>query len=219
MERSKRSKKKRVIIILIVILLLLLGLAAGAWFYFLSLGDPGEMGETIRQDINRVTEEILADIEADNQGNNNNINSAGSEGADTGNPPGTGNNIELQSQEAALKATYDAAFYRLQGEGNRLVGSLLSGFKADYRAMKAQGKTGSGDLAKLAASYKSRASVMEKSMDSSVNAILNKMEEDMKAKGIDNATIQKYKNQYLSEYKRQKNARRSQILAQAKGYL
>lgn len=221
------KKKTRVVVTLLIILILLVVAVYGGYQLLFGSIDPDEKA-AIDQEIDKVTQEILKGIESG-------INSPQSLlpeeelGHETGDPT-TGENQQLgtgqeakdpaQENEAISNtiAVYENGFSKLQSEGNAIVDRLIAGIKADYKSLQAS-EARKSELAKLATSYSNRAKALESGIDSSVNVLVSKMEEDLLAAGMGEAEAQGYINRLKDEYKKQKDERRKLIVDKAKEYL
>lgn len=211
-------KKKKVIILIILIVLAVLAILGYKIFFN---GIVSDEKSAIDNEVGQVTEEILEEIQKARD-----ATLKGESGIDLDNQDLLSENTEGDGTEGngtSVKATkilalYNAGFSKLESQGNAMVDRLAAGLKADYSALKASG-AGKTEFVKLATSYNGRAKAMESSMDSSVNALISQMKQDLKAAGVPDSEIKSYVDKYKNEYNLRKEARRDAIFGQAKNFL
>jgi hypothetical protein len=215
MVKRRIKKPVKIIAILLVITFCIAIFFYQYLFNSISASDKAD----IAKEMDRITGEVFKEVEE-----NINVESDIEDDAfDDPSVGGSSGNIAVQEdrKEQTITRTvkaYEKGFKTLQTEGNAVIDRLLTGVKNDYAEAKSSG-SGKAELAKLAASYTNRAKVMEEGMDSSVNALLEKMALDLKDAGMSEPDVKSYIKEVKSKYKEEKESRRKQIFEEAKKYL
>ena len=222
---KKKSKKP-----IIVIAVLFIGIAVAVLIGYAVLFNSIDADEkaVIDEEMGRITQDILDEIQGRSQTSelpplqngaaNGEASAPPSEGQSSGTGQEGNSSVQKNGVIAETVAAYENGFSKLQNEGNAIVDRLVEGAKADYKSLQASG-AGKLELGKLASSYTNRAKAMESSIDSSVQIVIDKMSDDLKAAGMTEADVNSYIKQIEEQYKKTKEERRKQILDEAKRYL
>ncbi len=168
-----------------------------------------EEKDAISEEVDKITQAIVDEIESDDQNQ--------PEGETVSENEGNANSAK-DGEISRIIASYENGFERLKGEGNSIVDRMITEVKEEYRAMKSSGG-GKVDLTKLATAYTNRSKAYEDGLDSTLDVLIVRMEGDLKAAGMDKEKIQDYISRIKTEYKEQKDERRKLLLDKAKEYL
>ena len=213
-----RKRKKAALILVVVLIVFGAGIFVGYQLLFNHI-DPEE--ETaINTEVDAITESILDDIEEAEAEGETTISGEGESVIEPGTTEVEGQNEEapVVSEKDRILSLYSAGFEKLQTEGNAIIDRLVAGIKTDYEALLAEG-AGKTAYAQLAASYTNRANAYEKGVDSSVDALLSAMKEDLAEAGVAESEIAACVADYEAEYEAQKAPRQEKIFARAKEFL
>jgi len=113
-----------------------------------------------------------------------------------------------------LSAAYSSALNQQKQEALQMVDDLIAQGKAEWAALVTKGEGTAVNKAAMASEYLAKSQVMEDQMDSSFDALVAKMEEQLQAEGIDPTAII---NQYKEEYNRIKEENRKAFMSKVMG--
>ncbi|MFC0187313.1 hypothetical protein ACFFJY_03390 [Fictibacillus aquaticus] len=111
----------------------------------------------------------------------------------------------------SIKSQYRPSFESLQSQANSKLSALMGHAKAEYSQKVANGETIS--VGYFAQKYKGAAANLESATNSAFNTIYSSLQADLRRYGFSASEAQEFKTHYENE----KNARRSELLAQITG--
>ena len=221
---TKRSKTKIIALVLIFILVLI---AVAAVFFFLSGQNSDEKRkyeEKLSQEINTFTDGQIAKLDKVDTSDDG-LHAADQESLKETEAVVTDAEKKMLETELAkqgnerkqqilktLTAAYSQALQAQKKEALSQVEALANQGKADFAALSANGENTAANKGLLASEYLAKSKVLEGRMDASFQALLTKMEAQLKAEGIDPDPIIKA---YEGEYKRIKEESRSAMMSKA----
>lgn len=224
--KRKEKQKKRGKTGLVLLCMIILCAVAIAVFFLIGEYSQGkkEYEAQIKTQTQELTDKLISEIE--------NVDTtdkglAGQEAANSDSeevPDGIITNAEkeLVAEELAkqederkqkvlqtLTVAYSKALNEQKQAAFQMVEDLIVQGKADWAAMVADGEGTAVNKAKLASEYLAKSDVMESEMDASFEALAATMEEQLKAEGIDPASII---DGYRAEYDKIKEENRQSLM-------
>ena len=213
------------IFIVIVCMILLLCIAGGVGYYFFFNHIDADTKAEVDKEIEIINDRVATIIDEEKAVIDIAINKPEEDEDMTGEKkdltnPALSEEVSSVIQTGTEQLTVDTvkiieAYYKgmkaLEEEGNAIVSQLLSNAKADYAKLKEENGT-KKDLIALASAYSNQAKAMESGMDTSVDRLLNELEKELKACGLEGKDSSDIINQLRDEYKVKKNQRYNEVL-------
>lgn len=121
---------------------------------------------------------------------------------------------EVRKQEVLqlLSVSYSKALNDQKLKAMGMVSDLIEQGKADWTALAEKGENTAANKAKLASEYFAKSKVMEAQMDAGFSALMEKMEEQLRAQGIDPVHIIEG---YQAEYRKIKEQNKNKLMEKA----
>ncbi len=111
-----------------------------------------------------------------------------------------------------LSISYSKALNQQKAEALNMAARLSNQGKADWEELVSKGEKTSANKVKLASEYLAKSKTMEYQMDASFSALIQKMEEQLKAEGIDPTNIIAG---YQAEYEKIKEQNKKEMMDKA----
>ncbi|MDD4583152.1 MAG: hypothetical protein PHR60_03060 [Eubacteriales bacterium] len=199
------SHRKRTIVLIFVAGILLIAIMG--IFLFLQEGknsdEVKEYREQITEENTRITESLISEVESITE-------------SATGKQAAEQSGLAPEEQKAQVQNTLTEMYYEIllkqKAQTFAMADGLVEQCKAEYVSLKQSGNWNAAVKASFISKYLAKSDVIEEQMDESFNALVNKMEEQLKAAGIDSSLIIE---QYRVEYKLIKEENRSNLMDKA----
>ncbi|MDD4564177.1 MAG: hypothetical protein PHE79_01630 [Eubacteriales bacterium] len=226
----KRKRIKRLVLVLILLLVLVIVLAA---FFLMGQNSEGkkQYEAQIKQETQNFTEKIVSEldkIDTTDEGLAAGITDVPPEEA----PPEiiTETEKEIVSKELAklederkqqvlqvLSVAYSKALEQQKQTAFSMADNLIAQAKADWKAAGSSGKADPVKRGAMISEYLAKVKVMEAQMDAGFGTLTAKMDEQLRAEGIDPAAlIAQYKAEYNKIKEENKDALMSKAMASVK---
>jgi hypothetical protein len=111
-----------------------------------------------------------------------------------------------------LSVAYSKALAAQKQEAFRMADGLITQAKADWKALGSSGKADPTKRGEMVSEYLAKSKVLEDQMDASFEALIQKMNEQLSAEGIDPAALIA---QYRAEYKKIKEENKGAMMSRA----
>ncbi|HVI40021.1 MAG TPA: hypothetical protein VM577_05125 [Anaerovoracaceae bacterium] len=230
-KREHKGNKRRISYILAsAAIIIVIIIAVVIFFYFGANSEEKKQYESqIKQQSQTFIDDLISELDqvdtsdqglaAENTGNGESSSSevpaeinTNSEKRIIGEELAKLNDAKKQQVLQTLSVSYSRVLNEQKAEALNMAASLIGQGKADWAELVAKGENTTANKVKLASEYLARSKAMESQMDASFSALMQKMEEQLKAEGIDPTNIIAG---YQAEYEKIKAQNKKEMMDKA----